>query len=298
MKPILNFKQDRKKKESMWPSDCFKLEADIILSLQSVEPTNPPEWTDSLKWEAGKGVEMQMLKILKENGVVNIDYTQEGESRKATRLEVPISYRLDAMVGEDCSIKTDDTLLPQGYTLELKKGEPIEVKTINNKNEFDIAKYIDNKPKENYVCQLAMYMDLEGIERGHLFAATIDGLQVFWFTCLKREDGLYQCGDTVVDIQTEYKRWADIWSRKDKEPNWSEVLYKTPIEKIDWTKFSKYAIGEIRNNRKVAGDENQWKVLYSPYRDLILEKQNVKRGYTPEEIARIQEITKGYTAKK
>lgn len=300
MKPYFKLKEERRPKTTISPSDFGKLEADIILKLRDVPETNPNVWTDTLRMAAGKGVEEQMLDILKHNCVVHEDYTQEGDSRKAERNGVPISYRLDAIVGEDCTIEAEDNIMPQGITIQLHKGEPIEVKSINNKNSFDIQKYIDNKPRESYVGQLAIYMDLEGKDRGHLFVSSIDGLNFFWFVCFKREDGLYQCGDTVVDVMKEYERWSEIWKKyqSGEEPNWKEQTYKIPIDSINWTNMSVTAIGDVRNGRKVIGSENSWQIAYSPYKNLIVEKQGATLGYSQEELNIIKEKTAGFSSKK
>jgi hypothetical protein len=67
-----------------------------------------------------------------------------------------------------------------------------------------------------------------------------------------------------------------------------------PIEEIDWAKISKSNITKARNNRKVIGDHPFW-VHYSPYKNLILEKEGVTPGYTDKEIEKIKELTKGYS---
>jgi hypothetical protein len=177
-------------------------------------------------------------------------------------------------------------------------------------------------------------MDALSKDVGYLFVASIDGLNIFFFECRKTGEGKYKCGNVEVDINAEYKRWAGIWKKfkaperlapihnslkvlsemlpnfsitaeskaslekleKEFEVNWKEEIYKLPIESIDWTKLSTNAIGEARNNRKVIGSENSWKLLYSPFSKLILEKQGIKtKGYSDEELAKIAEITAGYT---
>ena len=98
MRPKLQYKQEKRQRNSLYASDYQKLEADIILELQSVEPTNPPLWNNTLRMEAGKAIELQMLNVLKENGIIDKDYCQE--SLPTTEIEregVKIRMRFDAV---------------------------------------------------------------------------------------------------------------------------------------------------------------------------------------------------------
>lgn len=298
--PKLQLKQDKKQRVNFYASDSQKLEADIWLELKGVEPTNPPKWNDSLKWAAGKGVENQMCKLLIENGHINADYKQdEVDSLKIERYGITVSMRPDAYTIKS-TLHCDEINLPQSATIELEDGEPLEIKSVNNKNSFDIQDYIDGKPRENYVMQLAFYMEALGKERGYLFVAAIDGLNTFLFTCTKLPDGRYQCENTIVDIDAEMKRFSEIWRKfqASEEPNWNEQIYKIPVNEIDWTKQTKNAIQEARMNRKVIGSAQQYKILYSSFCNLILEKQNTKRGYDENELAQIVAATAGYSSKK
>lgn len=301
MKPILKTQNDKKVRTRFHPTDSEKLEADIWCELMKIEPTNPPEWEDKLKWGAGKGVELTMIDTLKFNGIIAEDYNQENlESTVMQREGVDISMKFDARTIKSL-LKCEGTLLPQSEEIQIEDGDILEIKSINNKNFFDIQRYIDGYPKSNYVMQLSMYMDALGKDRGFLFVASIDGLNTFWFECKKREDGKYQCGNTIVDIQAEYKRFAEI-NRKflaGEQPNWFEEIYKKPIEEIDWTQISDGDISKARNNQKVIGSEGKWKIDYSPFKNLIVGKQGITiKGYTDEEIAIIKEKTKGYTTWK
>lgn len=300
MKPIFKYDDENRERTRFRASDADKLAIDILLEFQGVPRTNPPQWFDTLKFGAGKGVELQMLKVLKQNGIVREDYDQDSEERTVIQREgVDIAMMFDA-VGQQSVIKAGELLLPNTTEIVVNEGEVIEIKSINNKNSFDINDYANGKPRENYVKQLSIYMDALGKDRGHLFASAIDGLNYFWFVCEKIGDGIYKCGEVTVDINAEYKRFAEIWKRRNTPiENWFEECgrYKIPPEEVDWKKVSKTAIGEARNNRKVIGDEGQWKIMYSPFRDLILAGQGIdKRGYTDEELAKVNALTAGYTS--
>lgn len=337
--PKFSFEQDKKERVNFYASDYGKSETDILLEFMKVEPTNSPEWNDSLKWAAGSAIEAQMLKILKKNGVVSEDYDQDNiPSLKIERKGVTISMRMDAIVGKDTKIKARIADKLELQELELRAGEPIEIKSVNNKNYQDVLDYQGGYPRESYVGQLATYLDALGKDRGHLFVSTIDGLSYFWFVCEKIGEGKYKCANTEVDLNVSYERFAKIWEKveafrkvqqalesakmlqsivgsefnisdevakktlelsKKSEPNWFEETYKIPVEQIDFTKLSNTQISDARTNKKVIGSENSWKIMYSPFRDLILEKQGVKeRGYTEQELEIIKTKTAGYSSKK
>lgn len=302
MKPVLSYSEAVRKKDNLYASDALKLGVDIILSLKGTPYTNPMEWNNYLRMAAGKGVELQMCKVLKQNNIIELDFDQDNApSTKIERNGVPISMRFDATVKEGGAFMTmNDTILPQGIKIEMNAGEPIEIKSINNKNSFDIQKYIDTKPRESYVYQLAIYMDALSKEQGHLFVSSIDGLNSFWFVCKKIGDQVYQCGETIADLKTEYAKFAKLWELRDKDiPDeiWKEETYKLPIEQINWANMSVSAITEVRNGRKVIGSEGKWHIDYSPWKNLIVEKQGATLGYTEEELGRIREITKGFSSK-
>lgn len=320
MQPLLKYEGEKRLKTNISASDAERLGIDIILGLNNIEPTNPMEYGSHLRFGAGKGTELEMLKILKQNGIVDEDYDQdfiirelldgdnekiERESTKIERNGVTISMRFDAEVKKGgATLSTKDSVLPQNQDIELEEGSPIEIKTINNANKFDIQKYIDNKPRSNYVMQLAIYMDALGKDQGHLFVAALDGISKFWFICRKTAEGIYQCGDTIVDLNKEYKRFAElkeasrnIWNYPAMKKYWEEEIYKIPLDKIDWSKMSVSRVSEIRNGRYVVGSDNKYKIDYSSYKTAIIHMQGATIGYSPEELEQIKIATKGFSAK-
>jgi len=259
-------------------SDYGKLSLDLYFRMTGVEQANPPQWNDKLKWGAGLGVEKELLQVLKDSDIVPEEYDQD--------------------VHGVVSKVIDDVLFTghmDGNTSLDQTGEPIEIKSINNKNLFDIEKYKQNKPRENYVGQLAMYLYLTGAKKGHLFVSTIDGLNPFYFECNDIGGGKYKCGDVVVDIQSEVNRLIHLYKNHvltGVMPEIWEKEYKYNIETLDWKKVSKDKISKARNNRAVLGD---WEVQYSAWKDKIVELQGQTLGYNLDELARIKELTDGYS---
>ena len=270
----LKYKQEIREKNAFYASDYGKPLLDLYFGFIGTPPTNPPKWYETLKWGAGNGVEKAILDIFKSNGIVQEDYDQKEHGRIEIQREgVRINGYIDA---------------------KKKDGTPIEVKSINNANRFDVLKYERNQPRENYVGQLSIYMDALGMDIGNLFVSSIDGLNIFWFDCKK--DGLqFTCGETKVDLDKEYKRWAKLYNdnvlNKTLPDIW-EYRYKTPVEKIDWRSLSATDISKARNGAKVIGD---YQISYSPWKNLIIEMQGDSLGYTQKELDYILESTKGYT---
>lgn len=275
----LTIKEKPHEKKAFWASDYGKSMFDVWANFKQIPKTNPTKWYETLRMSAGKGVEEAMLKVLKESGIVDESYKQEEQGRiEIERENFKINGYVDAITNAEYG------------------NLPIEIKSINNANDFDIARYERQQPKENYVGQLAIYLDALDKERGYLFVASVDGLHRFWFDCKKTGYRKYKCGETEVDLDAMYKKWAKFYETyvlgdKEFEP---DCIYKYDIEKIDWKGLSANAISQARNNRKVIGD---WQVSYSPWKNLIVEKQGTVLGYTDAELKRIKELTDGYTSK-
>lgn len=277
--------QDRPyKKEFFSASDFGKWDLELYLKLTGVPETNPSDWRSQIRMGAGEGAEARLLTVLKQNGVVWEHYDQEFDGRVVMQREgLEIHGYMDAVTIEN--------------ELGVEPGVPIEIKTINNKNQWDISKYTSGNPRENYVGQLAIYIDYLDKEIGYLLATTIDGLHTFFLPCRKVAPGTYQCGQVIVNVHQEYKRWSNVYKlvQSGTMPNIWTYRYKYPLDEIDWSTVSAAAISKARNGHAVIGD---WQVLYSPYKNLIIELQGATLGYNDEEIAFIREKTKGYSSKK
>lgn len=272
---IIKF-EDREKK-AFYAGDYGKSALDLFFAFTGEPKTNPPSWGDTLKWGAGRGVEDQMGIILKDSGIVRPEYNQKTDGRvELERYGVKIHGYID---------------------FKTKGGRPIECKSINNANKFDIFKYQSGLPRESYVGQLATYLEYCKKSEGYLFVASIDGLNYFWIPCRKLKSGKYKCGKVIIDIDAEYKRWAyiyDTYIRTKTLPTEfiHEAPYKRDVFTLDWKAQSQNAIKKARQGTAVIGD---WRVQFSPWKDKILELQGVTPGYTNDELAHILEVTKGYT---
>ena len=269
----LNF-EDRPKK-AFYAGDYGKTALELYFAFTGEPKTNPPHWSDTLKWGAGRGVEDQMGVILKDSGIVDPNYNQKTDGRvEMDREGIRIHGYIDFIS---------------------KKGRPIECKSINNANKYDVYKYQAGFPRESYVGQLASYMEFLNVAEGALFVSSIDGLHTFWIPCKRLKSGKYKCGKLTIDIHAEYKRWAEIYTHfvlPKVLPDIWEAPYKYDVNTLDWRAQSQNAIRKARSGDAVIGD---WRVAFSPWKDKILELQGVTPGYTNEELKIILEKTAGYT---
>lgn len=259
-------------------SDFGKPGLDLYFRMTGVEQTNPPEWYEKLKWGAGLGVEKELLQVLKDSKIVPEEYDQD--------VHGVVEKTIDGVLF---------TGHMDGNTSLDQTGEPIEIKSINNKNAFDIEKYKNSNPRENYVGQLAMYLYLTGAKKGHLFVASVDGLHRFYFECNDLGDGRYKCGNVIVNISREVSRLIKIYKENvltNTMPDVNEKIYKFPVDQIDWRSISKDKISKARNNKAVIGD---WEVQYSNWKDKIISLQGTTPGYTPQELELINTKTAGYS---
>jgi hypothetical protein len=274
----LVFHQEKRARTAFYASDYGKPALDLYFNFTGEPVTNPPSWNNTLKWGAGRGVEDQMLIVLKQSGIVEENYDQKLHGRIEHETEgIKIHGYIDALS---------------------KNGNPLEIKSVNNANKFDVLKYKRNEPKENYVGQLATYMEVKQSNRGALFVSTIDGLNYFWFDCVRLSPGIYRCGNVTIDIRAEYKRWADLYHNNilpRKMPDIWQYRYKYDVNTIDWRSIPKAKITAARTNAAVIGD---WQVQWSDWKNKIVELQGTCLGYSNEELSTILEKTKGYTTWK
>lgn len=274
----LRIKREDREKKNFYCSDYNKPLLDLYFGFKGEKETNPMEWFTMARMGAGNGVEDAMVQVLKDSDIVAEDYNQKENGRVEIEREgIKITGYIDAMT---------------------KDGLPIEIKSINNKNSYDIKQYEYGNPKENYVGQLAIYMDGLGVDTGYLFAISVDGLNRFWFECKKIGDRKYQCKNVIIDLDRCYKRWSNLYKNnieKDVQPDPNEIIYKIPVDEIDWKTVSKGDISKARNGHKVIGGKNSWRIAYSNWKDKIIGLQDAEIGYSPEELEIIREKTQGYT---
>ena len=271
-------KSEIREKENFYASDYNKPLLDLYFGFKNEPQTNEMEWFNMARMGAGSGVEDAMVQILKDSDIIDKDYNQKENGRiEMEREGIKITGYIDALT---------------------KDGFPIEIKSINNKNSYDIKQYELGNPKENYVGQLAIYMDARGVDIGYLFAISVDGLSRFWFECKKIGERKYQCKNVVIDLDKQYKRWSKLYTEnveKDIQPDSNEIIYKLPVDEIEWTTVSKGDISKARNGHKVIGGKDSWRIVYSNWKDLIIKLQKAELGYSPEELEIIKEKTNGYT---
>ncbi len=185
-----------------------------------------------------------------------------------------------------------------------KDGSPLEVKSYYG--DYQAKELEAGKPRVSYLKQLAQYMDCLNAFKGILLYIDRGTGRMHEFTLLRDStDTLkFRCNGIEFDLSETYKRWAKLYKENVApkiEPSANENgLYKMPIDQIRWSDYSVGDIGKARNNLKVIGSdrENGWKNMYSPYLDLILQRQGVSRGYSDEELGLIRVLTKGFSSKK
>jgi hypothetical protein len=280
----LQVKRDDKEKGAFYCSDFGKNPMDLYFKLKNEPETEPTEWYNYVRFGAGKGAEIELLKLLKDIGIVGEDYEQDTHGRvDFVREGIEIHGYIDAVsTGE------------RSEEFGIEKDAPIEIKTINNKNFYDIARYQEGNPREGYVGQLAIYMDFLGKDVGYLFVVALDGLSRFLLKCEKQSEGVYKCGNTVVNLTDEYKRWADLYTNnvlKDIVPEWN-VRYKIPLEEINWASMDTADIKKALLGT-VIGDKDKWQIDYSPYKTKILDIMGATLGYDDLEKMKIRELS-GY----
>ncbi len=275
---------EQRDKKTFWATDADKDKFEIYHSFKGTPHSNPFEAETLIMFDVGKNIEKSVVKTLTEMGLSVVPPEDEAQHHMEMEREgVKISGYLDSIVKED------------------SEKIPFECKSWYG--DFQERELASGQPKVSYLKQIAMYMDFEQARKGYLFyAGRAKGL-CFLFE-LHRNGTVFKCNNIQFDITDEYKRFASIWKdyiEPGIEPD-SDYVYKIPIEEVDWANLSASKISDARTGKAVIGD---WQPKYSVYKDMIVAKEAMKYGkkfedyigYSDAELARICELTKGYSSK-
>lgn len=271
-----------KKKDSFWCTESEAPVFDLYHKWIGTPPTNPVNAEKLIVFSAGKMMELALVENLIKAGMVKKLEDNKQLHISIERCGVPISGYVDAI---------------------LVDGEiPLEVKSFYG--DYQSRELQSGIAKTSYLKQLAMYMDAMCKDKGILLYMDRGTGEMYEFV-LHREGNIFKCNNIEFNIEDTYKRWSKLYANnilKGIEPSpFTDVgKYKEDIDLIDWKQISNSDISKARMGHKVIGGnkEHGWKILYSPYKDLIIERQGCTPGYCEEEIEKIKRLTKGYSTKK
>lgn len=266
-----------KEKTSFWASDAEKNLFDLYHNWIGTPYSNTIDSDRLMIFRTGKAVEEEYINLLIDAGVA-VKPDGDQHAIEIEREGVRITGKLDGII--------------------LDEGKEIVLEVKSFYMYYQERELLMGKPKTSYLKQLAIYMDARNADKGILFYVNRGTGKQFEFTLFRKPHTLqfFMENGITFDLSEEYKRWGRLYYENVKpriEPV-SDYIYKYDIDGIDWTKISKADISKARNGHKVLGD---WQVLYSPYKHLIIEREGSSLGYDLEEIAKIKELTKGYTSK-
>ena len=261
-------------KNSFWPSETETSLFDIYHKWIGTPPTNPIEAEKLMVFTAGKMIEESLVGTLTKMGIVKEMGKDEQARVEMTREGIPVTGYIDAV---------------------FTSGNPLEVKSFYG--DYQLRELRAGKPRESYLKQLAIYMDFLGADKGKLVYIERGTGEMFEFTLEKGAGLQFKCMNVEFDLTDTYQKWSRLYHDHiipKIEPT-PEHKYKYDIASMDWNKVSKADISKARNGHKVIGD---WQVLYSPYKNLIIEREGTHLGYNDKEMELIKSLTKGYSSKK
>jgi hypothetical protein len=278
-----------KKKDAFWPSETEGNIFDIYHGFKGTLPTNPMTVETQFALGMRKKLEEAVVEIF---GKMNIlvspaSYT----NREGVLIEKPDQHRVEiTRMGIKINGYMDAIVRDDG------KEVPVEIKT--SYGSYSKNDLLAGHPKVAYLKQLAIYMDSLGVNLGYLFVVNFERDliidDVYQFPLVKIGD-IFKCGDIEFNLEKDvYARWKMIWDTyivPDIEPV-SEYRYKYDVKTIDWKRLPASRIANARNNKAVIGD---WQILYSSYKDLLIQKEGTEPGYDENELEYIKKCTSGYT---
>lgn len=286
-------------KESFWASEGSDCLRSMYWKWIGEDYTNKSSVEGLQIMGVGKRVEEQIVDDWTKMGIVVPPPEGEEQHRiDMERMGVKITGKLDAIIKE--------------VTNDGKKIEtPVEIKTFYG--DYQERLLLKLQPNENYLKQLAIYMDALNKDRGILYMVNRGNGKQFQFIVTRgdkkyRLNGIsyydsegkllkqFNLGKMEIDVDDIYKRFAEAheYIKKDKMPPCS-FKYKYPITKESLKLQTYSSLSAARMGRAVIGD---WQCKYCGYKDKCIKEQGIGLGYTKEEKEKIMELTKGYTTKQ
>ena len=271
-----------KKKTSFWASETEIMAFDIYHRWKGTPPTNPITEEKLMMLKMRKLTEEAVVHLMRRSGKVIDKWTNDERCLiKWGPHKVPISGYPDLGV----RIDGEDVI--------------VEIKTYyGNKAQSDVS---SGRVKTAYLKQLAIYLYHWKLNHGILLLINQGTGQRYEFELYNEGKNPYHfiCPDNAMEINLEetFQRYEQIYVDyvlPDIEPP-IDYQYKYDIHELKWDAIPASKIGKARQNKAVIGD---WQILYSDFKDMIVEKQGTCLGYSKEELAFINEATAGYTAKR
>lgn len=286
-------------KSNFWSSDFEKDKFDLYHRFKGTTPTNPPDAEKQVIFATGKLLELAIVDRLKGLDLIEPVDKEHDDGEGQTRIEM-----------ERCGTKITGKL--DSIVKDSGKKVPLEIKSFYGPQQA--YELMNGKPRVSYLKQLASYMDALELPKGILLYMDRGTGAMYQFDLVHMDNYNYSCisrdknghpVETKFNLLKDYERFAEIYKKyikPDKEPE-SDFQYKYDIEQIDWDNLSKDKISKARTGKAVLGD---WQAKYSPFKDILIQREAERHGkkfedyigYSDEEIARICEITKGYSTKK
>lgn len=276
-----------KPKTSFWASESETMAFDIYHRWLGTHPTNPMSSEKRMMLKMRKFTEVAIVEILRQSGKIVEELTNE------TRMyfeygehKTPISgYPDTGIYFQEPNSKEVEKIL-------------IEIKTYYG--DYQHREVANGKVKTAYLKQIFIYMYHFKVPRGILLMANQGTGEMFEYECFQNPSNPFHftCVDNSVEVNLKevFDRFEKIYVDNvlPKIEPAIEYQYKYDIEKLDWTALSADKIRKARTNKAVVG---AWQVLYSDFKNMIVEKQGTCLGYSPAELKRIHELTDGYSVK-
>ena len=301
-------------KRSFWATDCLKPAIDLFWRWNDEPPSNPIEPEKLLMFRAADAFEYYIIQTM-----VRIGEAVDLEDRaKTDSLGVKVVERNASL--PQVRMEMEREYVPVSGYLDgiTPKVDPIEVKTYYSPR-IDLELSKGKPPNEQYLYQLATYMDFLGTTRGILVMANRSTGNVFFIELMRQstETLVFTMGDRSMgelkeidkdnpeespevsdmdalgntyrfDLGEEYKRWRRIMEENIVpriEPA-LEYQYRPAITKelIDLYLFKPDGSREDSKIRlAIKGrrvlSEDKWRYQYSPYKDKIIEKEMKQKGF-------------------
>lgn len=259
-------KSSRSGKSSFWATDSLRPMNEIYWRWKGVPETNPIDDEKLSMFTVANLYEDDTIKSLSEMGICclptednkfGLPLKRNQYYMSMERLGVPITGNMDGMTHD---------------------GLPVEIKT----HGFDAVDSMFDRgepPNDNYLHQLAIYMDFLSVDKGFIVQRNRSNGRIFFFDVHRTDEYCFECNGYKFNLLDMYEKWADLYHNyivKDIEPP-LEYEYRPHITKELLDNYAPDKIVLAIKGKRVLSDHN-WRPQYCNWKDLWIQREMEIKG--------------------
>ena len=256
----------RSSKNSFWATDSLRPINEIYWRWKGIPETNPIDDEKLSMFTVANLYEDDTIYTLAEMGFCCLP-------TKDNKFALPIKRNQYYMEMQRFGVPITGNL--DGITHD---GYPVEIKT-HAGDGVDSKFERGDPPNDNYLHQLALYMDFMDVDTGYLVHRNRANGRIFFFQQKRTGEYNYECNGYKFDISELYRQWAELYFNyilKDVEPP-LQYQYRPKITEDLLNQYTADKITLAIKGKRILSDHN-WRPQYCNWKNLWIEREMQEKG--------------------